>query len=228
MIMKARLIRTETIKDQIYQILRQQIIDGTLHPGDKIIEQDVADQLGVSRSPVREAIKQLVGDGLLSNIPNRGAFVKMLSAKEIQDIYDVRVLLEEYAIKHIDPELREKNYRQMQKMKAQIDAEIESSSVKKFETMDQDVHLMIIQMCGNQVIADTYNSLWGRIAFFRTMSLMSKERQMSSLHQHAMILSSLLEGDDETAYEVMRTHLEEAQTMIQDILEHYAAGKFWI
>ena len=226
--MKARLIRTETIKDQIYQILRQQIIDGTLHPGDKIIEQDVADQLGVSRSPVREAIKQLVGDGLLSNIPNRGAFVKMLSAKEIQDIYDVRVLLEEYAIKHIDPELREKNYRQMQKMKAQIDAEIESSSVKKFETMDQDVHLMIIQMCGNQVIADTYNSLWGRIAFFRTMSLMSKERQMSSLHQHAMILSSLLEGDDETAYEVMRTHLEEAQTMIQDILEHYAAGKFWI
>ena len=69
-------IHTETIKDQIYDILRQQIMDGTLRPGDKIVEQSIADQLNVSRSPAREAIKQLVGDGFLTYIPNRGAFVK--------------------------------------------------------------------------------------------------------------------------------------------------------
>ena len=61
--MKLKPIHTETIKDQVYHILRQQIIEGSLPPGYKIVEQDVADQLNVSRSPVREAIKQLTGDG---------------------------------------------------------------------------------------------------------------------------------------------------------------------
>lgn len=226
--MKIRQIHTETIKDQIYQILRQQIMDGTLHPGDRIVEQDVADQLGVSRSPVREAIKQLIGDGLLCNIPNRGAFVKKLTAKEVQDTYDMRVLLEEYAIMHIDPKLREKNRKQLQKMKDRIDREIENLSVQEYETMDQDVHVMIIRLCGNQVIADTYDTLWGKIAFFRSISLMSKERQLSSLQGHAMILASLLDGDDQKAYETLRIHLEDAQAMIQDILRNYASGKFWI
>ena len=226
--MKIPSIHTETIKDQIYQILRQRIMDGTLRPGEKIVEQDVADQLGVSRSPVREAIKQLIGDGLLCNIPNRGAFVKKLTTKEVQDTYDMRVLLEEYAITHIDPKLREEYRKQLQKMKERIDKEIENFSGWEYEMMDQDVHLMIIRLCGNQVIADTYDTLWGKVAFFRSISLMSKERQLSSLQEHAMILSSILSGNDEKAQEVLDVHLKEAQLMIRDILSNYASGKFWI
>ena len=100
--MRNNAIYTGTIKDRVYDVLRQEIMDGKLRPGDKIVEQNIADRLNVSRSPVREAVKQLIGDGLLLCIPNKGAFVKPLSFKEVQDSNEVRILLEMYAINHIN------------------------------------------------------------------------------------------------------------------------------
>ena len=84
--MKQYDIHVESIKDQIYRILKQEIIDCTLKSGEKLVEQTIAARFNVSRAPVREAIKQLTGDGLVINITNRGAFVKVPTAKEMEDI----------------------------------------------------------------------------------------------------------------------------------------------
>ena len=88
----------QTISDQVYSILRRKICEGEYAPGSWLQEVDLCDQLGVSRSPVREALRRLVSDGLVINIPNKGTFVKEFTCKDIDEIFDMRVLLEGYAI----------------------------------------------------------------------------------------------------------------------------------
>ena len=94
-------IRVVSIKDQVYQILKQEIIDCKLKSGEKLVEQSIAERFNVSRAPVREAIKQLIGDGLVVNITNRGAYVKIPTAKELEDMQEVRTLFEEHAVHHL-------------------------------------------------------------------------------------------------------------------------------
>lgn len=207
-------IRTETIKDQIYHVLRQQIIEGSLPPGHKIVEQAVADQLNVSRSPVREAIKQLVGDGLLSYVPNCGAFVKQPSAKEVLDSFDMRILLEEYAVGHIDNGLREKYRKQLLRLRKKTESLSDATSITEYLVVDRDIHTLIVQMCGNDVAVDFYERIWGQIAAFRTISLMSPERLRLSFQEHASIIDCILDGRDDEACSILRTHLQAARNTV--------------
>jgi DNA-binding GntR family transcriptional regulator len=96
---KNRIVKT--IKEQVYQILRKDIIEGKYAPGDKISEVEVALQLNVSRSPVHSAVNELIGEGLLENTPNKPVRVRELSTKQILDIYEYRVLIENFSIKKI-------------------------------------------------------------------------------------------------------------------------------
>ena len=89
-----------TIREQVYQILRDDICQGVYAPGTRLQEVDLAENLNVSRSPVREALRQLAADGLLLEIPNKGVYVKEFTAKDIGEIYDLRVMLESYGIFH--------------------------------------------------------------------------------------------------------------------------------
>ena len=212
--MKEVPIHKVTIKDQIYDVLRQEIIEGILRPGDKIVEQNLADRLNVSRSPIREAIKQLVGDGLLTYIPNQGAFVKQLSAKEVQDSYDVRIMLEEYAIKHIDDKLREKYGKQMLKLRKKMEQAMEDLSITQYLLVDRDLHALIIHICDNKVVWNFYEKLWGQIAPFRTISLMSDKRLKLSMQEHINILDGIMEHKDEEALEVLQVHLQEARSTV--------------
>ena len=91
--------RIQTIADQVYSILRKNICEGQYPPGSWLQEVELCNQLGVSRSPVREALHRLVSDGLVVSVPNRGTFVKEFTCRDIDEIFDMRVMLEEYAIR---------------------------------------------------------------------------------------------------------------------------------
>ena len=89
----------QTIRSQIYKILRNSLWRGEFTPGQRLQEVDLATQLHVSRSPVREALRQLASDGLVIEIPNKGVYVKKFTTQDIDEIFDVRVMLESYAIR---------------------------------------------------------------------------------------------------------------------------------
>ena len=98
MILGKEPIKLATIKEQVYEIIKDKILSGELKSGDWLQESKLAESLNVSRSPVREALKELVGEGLLENIPNKGVFVKTLSIKDIYNIFEFREVMEKYAI----------------------------------------------------------------------------------------------------------------------------------
>ena len=102
-----------TIKHQIYQIIKKEICNGNYAAGQWLQEKELAEQLNVSRSPVREALKQLVDEGLAIEYPNKGVFVKEFTVKDIEEIYDVRILLESYAIKNSVKTLTSKNIQEL-------------------------------------------------------------------------------------------------------------------
>lgn len=219
--MRNNAIYTGTIKDRVYDVLRQEIMDGKLRPGDKIVEQNIADRLNVSRSPVREAVKQLIGDGLLLCIPNKGAFVKQLSFKEVQDSNEVRILLEMYAINHINEKQREKNVRSLERLRKKIQQSAQDLSVTGYMSADRDLHMAIVQLCNNQVVVQFYEKLWGQIASFRTISLMNQEQWLSSVQEHLGIIDSLLAHDDEKAAQIMLLHLNEAKNTVERYLRTF-------
>ena len=97
--MREAKIVTDSIKDQIYQILKEDILTGELRSGEQLVEQTIAARFNTSRSPVREAIKQLTGDGLVINITNKGTFVKTPTIAELHDIQEMRQVLEVFAVK---------------------------------------------------------------------------------------------------------------------------------
>ena len=102
-----------TMKHQIYQILKKEICDGNFPPGQWLQEKELAEKLNVSRSPVREALKQLVDEGLAIEYPNKGVFVKEFTVKDIEEIYEVRILLESYAIKNSVKTITTSNIREL-------------------------------------------------------------------------------------------------------------------
>ena len=91
-------IRHTTIKEQVYETLKQGILSGAFQPGEWLQEAKIAKSLSVSRSPVREALQQLLGDGLAVNVPNKGVYVKKITTKDMQDIFEVRMCFETIGI----------------------------------------------------------------------------------------------------------------------------------
>ena len=91
--------RNETLREQMVETLRNAVISGAIPPGQKLVEAQIAEQLGVSRGPLREAMRQLVEEGLLEHIPYRGTMVKTVTVQDLEEIYSFRILLETFAFK---------------------------------------------------------------------------------------------------------------------------------
>ena len=103
----------KTIRNQVYQILKDDICEGRFAPGQWLQENELAERLCVSRSPIREALRQLASDGLVVEIPNKGVFVKEFTARDIEEIFDLRVLLEDYAISKLQHHLTTADMQQL-------------------------------------------------------------------------------------------------------------------
>lgn len=107
--MKQNERQINTISGQVYQIIREDICSGAYPPGYWLQENELAKRLSISRSPVREALRRLVADHLVVEIPNKGTFVRDFSLKDIQEVFDVRVMLESYALDHIYENMTERH-----------------------------------------------------------------------------------------------------------------------
>ena len=213
--MKQHEIFTTTIKDQVYQILRKQIAEGVLAPGTKLVEQSIADQLNVSRSPVREAIKQLTGDGFVVNLPNKGAFVKKLTLKELLDMYDVRLMFEVYSAQRAPQFIKKSDIVQLKKMREQIVAVHSGGGMSRYLELDRELHNRLVNLSGNEVVISSYNNLYAIMNNFRSLSLASQQRFQDSIQEHTEIIDALVSSDTERAVKYITLHLNLAKDTVQ-------------
>ena len=212
----------QTISDQVYSILRRKICEGEYAPGSWLQEVDLCDQLGVSRSPVREALRRLVSDGLVINIPNKGTFVKEFTCKDIDEIFDMRVMLEEYAIRRSRRNMTSQHIETLLDILRQLEYFYAAGDVEEYTRVDAVLHKEIVALGNNSIVSTTYDRVGIMNQQFRVLSLSVRSRFEESLDEHRQVIHALIEGNTAMAEQCNRRHLELARECIKEQLARKA------
>ena len=203
-----------TIREQVYKILRDDICQGVYPPGTRLQEVELAEGLNVSRSPVREALRQLAADGLLLEIPNKGVYVKEFTVKDIEEIYDLRVMLESYGILHSTGHITAMRRERLLGLLKDMEDYLRKDDLQSHTSLDEKLHNHIVHLGDNSLINDTYDRVRSMNQQFRILSLMDQQRFRESLDEHREIVHALVTGDLKHADDVNRHHLELARIAI--------------
>jgi DNA-binding GntR family transcriptional regulator len=197
----------------VYENLRRRIIEGQLRPGLPINEADFARELAVSKTPVREALRQLERDGFVENIPGRGSTVSHITPQDIREVFEIREIIESGAAKRAarlrdNEELRAKRE---EAKKLLHDEQATEAYVHEWGSWE-DVHLCIVKALGNETLADMYSGLLDRIRRIRNHygKRFTQRRLREILSEHTAILDAIVEGDGERAEQMVQQHLRNA------------------
>lgn len=213
------IIKYSTIKEQVYMIIKDNIIKGTLKPGEWLSENKIAQSLNVSRSPVREALKELSGEGLLENVPNKGVFVKVLGVKDVYDIFEFREIVESYAIKKAIDLITDEDITVLNQIGSELLSSYKSKDINEYCKSDTKLHDYIFIMSDNKIIYEIVNNVFPLVQPFRILSLNNKTRLEESLEEHLSIIKAIKEKDLTMALKLNKMHLELAKDGIIKHLE---------
>lgn len=210
--------KVKTIRGQVYQILKNDVCGGKYPPGFWLQEKELAEELGVSRSPVREALRQLVADGLVIEVPNKGVFVKEFTLRDIDEIFDMRVMLETYAIQKSRKNLTAVRRQRLFELLEALEKSCAAGDMDRYVRSDEELHIRIVELGGNSLVESTYDRVRSMNQQFRVLSLTSHQRFEESMEEHRRLIHALAVGDVSTAEETLRVHLELARRTIKEQL----------
>jgi DNA-binding GntR family transcriptional regulator len=201
-------VDTRPLRQQIADALQRAIIDGELSPGDPLTETDIANRLGVSRAPVREAIQLLASSGMVDAIPYKGTSVRLLSNTDIAETHAMRLLLESFAIRELAARrggaVLEELLHACENM-AQLAADQDQRSLLE---ADEHFHRLLISGTENQLLGDIWGSIHMRIRQIIALRNRRFTDPLPIAQNHSAIVSAIAEGDAERAESLLRAHLD--------------------
>lgn len=195
------------MRKQVYQHLREQILNRTIEPSSRLVEAQIAKESGISRTPVREALHLLEKDGFLESIPRVGYRVKTLDWDELDEIFEIRQVNEllacRWAIENIDP----KKIKQLEKNLLKVKKELGKSSPDAFLHYDEEFHQILFEAAGSKHLLNICQQLRRLMLRFRAESIKTKETVQAALNGHQRILKCLKNKDIEGLEAAMTAHL---------------------
>ena len=204
------------LRDVVFNTLRQAILTGELKPGERLMEIHLADQLGVSRTPIREAIRKLELEGLVTMIPRRGAEVAQITEKSMNDVLEVRravdALCVELACERITKEELERLDEACQEFARE--AMKKDKDVKLLAQKDVILHDIIVQATGNQRLIQLVNNLSEQMYRYRFEYLKDFSQHEKLVEEHGVIYESIVNKDKETASEAAKLHIDNQKKAI--------------
>ncbi|MGM0602044.1 MAG: GntR family transcriptional regulator [Bacillota bacterium] len=192
-----------------YKFIKDKIVNNEFERGEVISENQIADMLEISRSPVRGAFQKLASENLLKIMPSRGAIIKEMSLKEAKDIYDLRMALETFTLTRVFSKISQKD---IDKLKKLIELEKIAFEEEKdyMKSMDYDVqfHLYFIKLSGNKEIERLIKNFEDRFAAYGYIALKKPGRIVTTLEEHTDIIKAIEENDFEKSLEKLKYHLK--------------------
>lgn len=199
-----------TLVEQVYEAILAEISAGKLPPGSRIIQEQIAHGLGVSRQPVQQALLLLRNQGMLRDAPGRGLIVAHIDPKYVQDMYDVRAAIEGLACRRA-AEVNAEKARQLGPALIQAGREaVASGSVAAMIQADMKFHDFVYQLSENKLIAPAMENHWTYTRRVMGEVLMRDERPRDIWGQHEEILDAVMRGDGDTAEALVRRHITQA------------------
>lgn len=218
--MEEKKIATDSIKDQIYEILKDEILSGELKSGEKLVEQAIADRFHVSRSPVREAIKQLTGDGLLENITNKGTFVKKPTVQELNEMQEMRELLEVYAVARAVERMTDADREELLHLREEIISSANQKDSVMYLALERRIWTAIIGMAGNAYLADIYGKTYAMISnFSKSVASHMAADYDKPLKERLAIIDAMLDHNSDEVIRVTKEHYQNSSKIFSDALE---------
>ena len=219
-------IPRSNLGEEVYRLLWERILDRRLRPGEKLSDLRLSHELGVSRTPVREALHRLVSDGIVRVEPNRGFFVASFSAADIAEIYDLRATLEAMALRAAAPKLTRDQLRAALADLDVVEAGLKSARTEAeklaasaaFLEVDRGFHRLLVDLAGNSRLRAMVEGLWAQIAVFQWAGSFRDHWTDSAFARHRAIIAALLGGDIDAATAELRRHIEEVKGLVIDDL----------
>ena len=196
-----------SLSDKVYHHLRDDITEGRYHPGDYLVELKIADELNVSRTPVREALKQLELEGLVSSQPNRGVVVIGITNEDIRDVFTIRHLLEGQAAYWAAERISDQQLDQLSELVELMDLYTRKNDTEHLVRLDSKFHEVIYEACNSKTLYHILTSLHQNIHRARQSSLGMPNRAPNSLEEHRSIFSALERHDADAAKSYMEQHV---------------------
>lgn len=197
----------ESLRGKVFEKLRNDILRGKYKKGDELVECTIGKEMGVSRTPVREAIRQLELEGLIQLIPNKGAFVTGISSKDVMDMYLIRAKLEglcaAMAAEHITEE-------QLEKMEETIllsDFHVEKGNFEQVCQQDGEFHKLLYEASGSRILAHTLLDFHQYLQRVRMASVRQRKRTQPSTREHKEILEAIRKKDASAADRAAYQHI---------------------
>lgn len=214
-----------TMREQVYKILRDEICAGVYPPGYRLQEVELAEHLNVSRSPLREALRQLAGDGLVVEIPNKGVYVKAFTPKDIEEIFDLRIMLETYGIEKSAEKVTSARIKRLLELLGNLETTFDLGDVQTYTAFDEQLHSEIVALAANDLVNEVYGRVRTLNQQFRVLSLTDPQRFNESFDEHRTIIQAIATGDTATAIEAERIHLERARNTIVALMGKNRSAK---
>ena len=193
--------------DKLISDIRKEVSSGILKPGDQLEVTALAERFGVSRTPIREAIRTLVESGILETRPRKGSFVRVLSAKQLLDLFQVAAELEGMACRLAALSLTKENVEAIERGLAKCTQAAEVQNNAEYAMANLDFHTAIHNASGNDWLIEQLRQLQINLNSYRTMPYEIRGRLKKSTDEHKIICDAILSGDGEHACNLMRDHM---------------------
>ncbi|EEE35854.1 transcriptional regulator, GntR family [Rhodobacteraceae bacterium KLH11] len=210
----------QTLRDIVQDRLREAIIDGRFAPGERLVERPLCDQLGVSRTVIRETIRFLEAEGLVEIIPNRGPIVSTLTWDQARQIYDIRLLLESAAAAACAQAPHPEFATELGQALTAVGATMEDTEWANLLQATTRFYEVIFLQAGHSIAWDIVQRLNGRISRLRALTLAARNRERSGMSHMKAIHDAILSGDPDQARLAVQNHISDAANTARSFLEN--------
>ncbi len=210
----------QPLRELVLEAIRTAIINGTLQPRERLMEIQMAEELGVSRTPVREALRKLELEGFIVMVPHKGAYVADLSLKDIADVFEIRIALEGLAASLAAERITDEELEDMERLIVGKQEAITSGDIDKLVEVDTNFHEMLYRASRNARLAAIISNLREQIHWFRLASLSFPGRNKESLQEHKQLVEAIQGRDTKLARQLAQEHIENAENALIESLKN--------
>lgn len=201
----------QPLREVVCETLRDAVRRGILQPGERLMEIQLAEDLGVSRTPVREAIRKLEMEGYVIMMPRRGTYVADLSIRDINEVFEIRTSLESLASGLAAERINEDELEKLQRLLVEIGAYIKSGDMESIVRTDTEFHDLLYQASRNTRLVGIISNLREQLTRFRTTSMSFPGRLKATLEEHRKIVEAIAQGDEKAARKAAEHHMEKSE-----------------
>jgi len=202
------------LREIVYEELKMQILTGKITPGTRMMEVELAEDMGVSRTPVREAIRKLEKEGLVVIEPRRGAYASQISTKDMVDILEVRQTIEGLAAAFAASRMNEEQKKELVKVYDEFNDAVETGNMKQMISTDARFHHLIVEASGNKLLISMVQQLQELVLRFRYLYYDDFRRAEKMPDEHKYIMEAIIRGDEEKARSAADAHIDGLKQLV--------------